>query len=809
MGLQGDERGQAIQIGFVLIVGTLVVSFALYQAFVVPNQNREVEFNHNQEVTAQLQDLRNALVSSVSRSATVAVAVSLGTTYPSRVAALNPPPSSGTLRTIGTRDAGVNLSVNNAVAQDVETGDYWNGSQRNVSTGLVEYRPDYNEYRDAPRTVYDNTVLYNQFDGANLTVTGQAIVDGNRITLVVLNGSVQAARSGSYSVDVTPISTSTGATLVENETGENLTVSFPSRLPEGKWEDVLSGERDDSGPDDRHVTAVDGTRRSDGLSEITLTFESGTYQLRMAKVGVGSGATAEEAAYLTDVRGDGRTLQQGETIDLVVAVRDRFNNPVPDVTVNATVADGTVESEATTGDDGAVSFEYTAPSGASGEVAVNFSYASTPGASFDSRQPEGAQMNVTVQRGGGGGGGGGSAYSTVWEDPSSGQSGVSCPNWPDTPCTLDASVTTEIDLTVDTDPTAGGADVFYSQNDSTKGLFSVREGVTASNGEHTTRFEATENGTIKLYTSSGGSGDTFDLQIENLPPESGLLVFRGYDGNDKQLASVELSTGTVRSYGNTKQPRALGPSADIDNQGGVEIPYVSNNQNEIKIVDAGTAGDQPETLYEKSGSEPKPAADTRLGVGDLDQDGDNAVFFTGDSGSLWKYENGDEGLTEIPGIGTSVDAVVGVADISGSNGPDLVFVGSGKIKYYNPTTGTVTDTGTSINTPKAAGEPADFADGDDDVEVPYHSGNSPSYLRLADKDGEDEQITTSEQPLEQPLGTAQVTPAGSGDEIIFLNQSNFIKYTTVDGTTGFVLDSSGDMIEVEKKKYGVVAGREP
>lgn len=805
MCLQGDERGQAIQVGFVLIFGVLVVSFALYQAFVVPNQNREVEFNHNQEVTAQLQDLRNALVSSVSRSATVAVAVGLGTTYPSRVATLNPPPPSGVLRTVGTTDGDVTLSVNNAVAQDTETEDYWNGSRWNASTGLVEYRPNYNEYRDAPRTVYDNTLLYNQFDGANLTVTGQAMVDGSRITLVVLNGSVQATRSDSYSVDVSPVSTSTGATLIENETGENLTVSFPSRLPEGEWEDVLSGEMDGAGPDDRYVTAVDGTRQSDGLYNITLTLEPGTYQLRMAKVGVGSGATTEGPAYLTDERGDGRTLQQGETTDLLVTVRDRFTNPVSNVTVNATAEDGTVESEATTGDDGQATFEYTAPSGASGEVAVNFSYVDTPGSSFDPRQPESAQMTVTVQRGASSDG---SAYSTAWKDPSGGQSGLSCSGWPDSPCSLDASVTREVDLTAETDPTADQVDVLYGQNDSSKGSFSSTEGVTGSNGEHTTTFEVTDNGTVKLYASSGGDGDAFDLQIENLPQEFGLLVFRGYDGDDKRLASVELSTGTVRSYGNTFQPRALGPSADVDNRGGIEIPYVSNNQQEIRTVDAGTAGDQPETLYERSGSEPKPAPDTRLGVGDLDQDGDNAVFFTSNNNNLWKYENDSEGLTEITGAPSGVDAVAGVADVSGSNGPDLVFSESGTIKYYNPTSGTVTDTGVGINTPKALGEPADFADGDTEVEIPYNHGDDP-YLRLADTNGEDEQISTSEEPLEQPLGTAQVTTAGSGDEIIFLNKSNFIKYATVNGTTGFVLDSDGDKIEVDEKRYGVVAGKEP
>jgi len=59
----GDDRGQAIQIGAVLLFGILIISFSSYQAFVVPNQNEQVEFNHNQRVQGQLQDVRNAIVS--------------------------------------------------------------------------------------------------------------------------------------------------------------------------------------------------------------------------------------------------------------------------------------------------------------------------------------------------------------------------------------------------------------------------------------------------------------------------------------------------------------------------------------------------------------------------------------------------------------------------------------------------------------------------------------------------------------------------------------------------------------------------
>ena len=58
MGFWGDERGQPVQIGFILLFGILVLAFAGYQGHVVPDQNSEVEFQHSQDVTKDMQTFR-------------------------------------------------------------------------------------------------------------------------------------------------------------------------------------------------------------------------------------------------------------------------------------------------------------------------------------------------------------------------------------------------------------------------------------------------------------------------------------------------------------------------------------------------------------------------------------------------------------------------------------------------------------------------------------------------------------------------------------------------------------------------------
>jgi hypothetical protein len=508
MRLSDDERGQAIQVGFILIFGVLVISFASYQAFVVPDQNSEVEFNHNQQVQGQLQELRNAIVSSVSRTTTVAVAVDLGTTYPSRLVAANPPAPSGAIRTVGTTDDGVDLSVNNAVAQNPETADYWNGSQRNFTTGVLEYRPNYNEYNNAPGTVYENSLLYNQFRSANRTVTDQSLVDGNELTLVVLNGSLNAAGSTSVTVDVQSVSTPDGATIVEPESGENLTVSVVSGLSAEQWNETLAEEFNASAGDDRYVTDVTGESRGDGLYDITLTFEKGeTYRLRMAKVGVGSGISEETAAYLTDLDGEGASVQQGQSTQVTLAVRDRFSNPVADVSVNASAAKGGFadsDNEKVSDADGEVTFTYeTTGSTTTGTQQLNFSLGAA-GGGFDRSAPENATVNVSVTSSGGGGGGGG-AYDVNWLTN----------NGDDLTIDLNGGSSVSKDLDAGASITAEGLKFDYAVNDTSVATVDPGEGETNSSGENRTTLTATQKGTIAAYVVSGGSSDQINVSVIN------------------------------------------------------------------------------------------------------------------------------------------------------------------------------------------------------------------------------------------------------------------------------------------------------
>lgn len=509
MDLVGDERAQSIQIGAVLLFAVLIIAFSSYQAFVVPQQNRQVEFDHNQQVQTQMQDLRNAIVSASGRTDERAVSVQLGTRYPSRAIAQNPGPPSGSLRTVGTTDESVALEIANAQA-DGETGDFWNQTQ-SYNTGGIAYQPQYNVYTGPPTTVYEHTVLYNSFRAGNVTISNQSFIDGNDISLVVVNGSLSRSSSQSTSVDVRPVSVSTQTVQLEDD-GSNIEITFQSLRSADYWEFLETTQSS-------AVTDVSGsgTTGTDDFYDITIQLVSGqTYNLEMTEIGVGTRVTDEDTAYLTDTDGDGTTLSQGETTELTLEVRDRLNNPPANAsatTVEAEVADGgSLDSTSQTPDeDGEVTFEYTAPSSSTGEQEIRFSYR-TIGSGYDASTPQNVSMTVDVQSSSGSGDS--APYSLSWTDPT--QSGVTCPSGADGVCTINTETTTVADLTVDTDPTATGASVEYSLNNSTVGSFSSNSGSIDDDGQHTTQFSAAANGSVQLFATSGGGGDSLELVVEEV-----------------------------------------------------------------------------------------------------------------------------------------------------------------------------------------------------------------------------------------------------------------------------------------------------
>ncbi|TKX75289.1 hypothetical protein EXE46_03825 [Halorubrum sp. GN11_10-6_MGM] len=273
-----DRRGQSVVVGTVILFGFLIVALASYQALAVPAQNNQAEFDHSQDLQSDMQDLRASLldIRAASRNPYQRpVRVSLGFRYDSRLFAVNPPSPRGTL---ATQDRGP-IDIQDARVVPSDADRYENTTplfEQEHDTRLLTYRPGYNEYQNPPRTTFEHSLLYNRFEGANRTVTGQRTVDGDdrQLLLVAYSGDLDRQRF-STTIDPETLDGRTPTIPIEGETSDDFTVTLPTHSPT-VWTDLI-GETTDEGEADARVV---------GSTAQSVTIElTGTWDLQMARVG--------------------------------------------------------------------------------------------------------------------------------------------------------------------------------------------------------------------------------------------------------------------------------------------------------------------------------------------------------------------------------------------------------------------------------------------------------------------------------------------------------------------------------------------
>jgi hypothetical protein len=545
MAFRDDERAQSVVIGSLLIFAILIISFSSYQAVVVPQENRGVEIDHSEVVRQSMQDVRSAVIRA-SGGVEQSVSVPIGTRYPNRALFINPAPPSGTLET----EAPNTITVRNAAATG-ETGDYWNGSDRTYESRPLHYRPSYNEYRDPPVSEIEYTVLTNDYDEAVVPASGQDLVDGRRIGVVMVAGDYQRSGSGTASVDLKPASPSTKSVPIDDDGGP-IEVAIRTRIPESVWVDLLTDEIDGADGSETTCAAV-GTPRDDhperfiddcqyddtaDPAALALTLESGeTYRLRAAKVGVGSGVEGPSSTYVVAAEGDGATIPDGGEQRVVAQVRDEYDNPVAGVEACAQVTDGPMRGSLSsfpargeTDADGEVAFTFEADDGADGDATVTVGFDCTGATPDTSLAARAARFDITVYDTGGGGGSS-SLRAASAEDLGSGDTQQ------DLTFTLDRDLVVGESVTVDLSDPQGPNRVDYGS-----------ASVTADTTGTATFTTQSEQNAVITYTVSGveGEGDTVTLAVDGLDASGAQstgtydVVFEGPDG-DTVTASFEVS----------------------------------------------------------------------------------------------------------------------------------------------------------------------------------------------------------------------------------------------------------------------------
>ncbi|WP_148415222.1 Ig-like domain-containing protein [Haloferax sp. KTX1] len=375
MELLDSERGQAVQVGAILLFGFLVIGLSLYQATVVPQQTKATEFGAYLDASDDLVSLHNDVLATATRGVQSGVTVQTGVQYRPRAVFINPGPPTGSLTLTDSR----NVTIVGADAVDGEpeaVRTLWDGGEQRYESKVLRYSPDYNEFDGTPITV--SGVSAQREAGANVVpLSGQTLISGNRITVISIDGRI-GQTSTRTSLTVAPKSSATRTVTVTNESDENITLTLPVGSNATAWSRSVTAEQmEDENGRVRSITDLgDGADPTNSLVRVTLN-GSYTYELRLAKVELSSSSAAStvaspEGKYLVPVT-TGAAAAPGEATEVVVEARDGYNNPVEGKLIDFTVTEGDASPTSrtiTTADDGRAGFTFTPDADAGGPITV-------------------------------------------------------------------------------------------------------------------------------------------------------------------------------------------------------------------------------------------------------------------------------------------------------------------------------------------------------------------------------------------------------------------------------------------------------
>ncbi|KTG28403.1 hypothetical protein [Haloferax profundi] len=348
------DRGVSEILGLLFAFGLVVSVIAVVQLAGTPVWTAGDEADHQHRVQTDLTSLDGAVFRTAGIDPTGSVAVETDTTYPERYLVVSPPEATGTFT---TTDSGT-VTLSNVTAVGNEAA-YWNNSTHvfGNATTLV-YSPDYTE-RESQSLVIESGVSYLDADGETV-VHRQSLVHGTTVTLVVLEGDLDGHTTAGETIKLSAVSVRSEPLPVVDD-GTPIRISVPTRLDESDWSDLLASEP--------YAAVVTGDPDGDP-STVTIELVSGkTYDLRIARISVGTAVEPTPATYLVTDSGDYESVPVNGSQTLVVRVFDEYGAPVAGEEVdfttttplggNVTPLDGPV---AVTDESGRAYLSYRAPS---------------------------------------------------------------------------------------------------------------------------------------------------------------------------------------------------------------------------------------------------------------------------------------------------------------------------------------------------------------------------------------------------------------------------------------------------------------
>lgn len=323
-----DDRAVSEVLGAILLFGIVVLAIGGYQSFVVPQQNAEIEHEHDEQVNDEFPAIQEAISNAAASGRQRTASVTLGTDYPVRTLAVGWPSVSGNLK---TGEPGP-VAVTDDQGQAIEVGDEDEAFLTDTcglapETRSIRYRANYYELENTGTYVYEHGVTYRHFaqgDGGVLRRGEPELVDGDTIRLYpIQNGEFDRTTSSSERLRFQP--GRTGSRMLGVQSDGEVVLELPTKLSEDRWRELLS---------DEDAILTNKIEVSDGTLKLPLA--TGQYRVNCTPVGL---QKAPEQSPVPQVRQDNQinpagpgSVQFNRTstrADYNVTVRfdNRNNNP--------------------------------------------------------------------------------------------------------------------------------------------------------------------------------------------------------------------------------------------------------------------------------------------------------------------------------------------------------------------------------------------------------------------------------------------------------------------------------------------------
>lgn len=354
----GNSTAVTSSIGVILIFALVVIAFLQYQNTVVPQQQTEVESQHDQNIRSDLSGLRSGIIQTSNTGDQEVRRIRLGVSY--GTPGVNPAPATGSFI---MESAGGKIQIENA-RNDNEADNFWTGqgTGKTYETKFFTYGIDYTRIQTSP-IQYEHGILYRNQTRNSLSpednkyrlLSSQPLVKGNSITIYTVTGDLQLGTSSEITVRVNPVSAPANPISVTNNSSttaqKRINITLPSRIPARVWNESILTEQMHRpfgcGLPNNSTTCTDTENHILGIKKsptgISIILEQNEiYSLRLARVHLTTDARQSripetEQQYISWRQSSFINVRPGETIQIRAQARDKYNNGVGGVRVNSEV----------------------------------------------------------------------------------------------------------------------------------------------------------------------------------------------------------------------------------------------------------------------------------------------------------------------------------------------------------------------------------------------------------------------------------------------------------------------------------------